>query len=547
MNTAKTPKAPAKVNETDLSTDIDKFLAEAEAETEGDEFDLEMPGFDMRGTGMEAPPGSAEDIKKGQKELDAWDRMVLSEKEEDWEIQLEDAMIAKTEALLLLGESGVGKTTMIQNLAKKFLKTDIAYFNAPTMDPFIHLVGVPDVTTNPDTNEKFLAFVRKSGIEKAELLVLDEINRVPPETQNALFELVATRKINGEEFGALKMVWGAMNPPRSDIKGRTVQDVEDAFRGRFLEVIPILAKPKLSHYVGRKGIGADVAHKCLKWWYQYIQGKSEKKVRFQDIITPRVLEYIMIKLQTLENRMHGRADPRHRPMTPRIWNVNFDAITHHNKLSSDTLGVSLPFPELRQMFLGRELYSLSSLMNDSREVDGKIQEIQDPKNPDAGKMACDVILAGISSNRLRPEPLIQWYKIGQFSRVLCACDPNDANIVINGKPDIAGFLFNKCVGNDATKRHFAKNNPNHPVFQEATPEEWDIYKHLQYTIDNAVKESARQATTAGGAAAGQIKTTASAPPKGAKKSLPFNKGKAPRPTLPTGVGSGMKFAKDPEY
>src|SRR6516225_183147 len=160
------------VTDDNLSEDINKFLNEED--------------FDFGGAEEEAPEGSPEDIAAGQKVLDSYDRRIFDTEEEDWEIQLEDAMIEETPAVILLGESGVGKTTLINQLADKFLSTHVAYFNAPTMDPFIHLVGVPEVSVNPETKEKVLAFVRKSGIEGAELLVLDEINRVPPETQNAL-------------------------------------------------------------------------------------------------------------------------------------------------------------------------------------------------------------------------------------------------------------------------------------------------------------------------------------------------------------------------
>ena len=468
-----------------LSEDINKFLNEED--------------FDFGGAEPEAPEGSPEDIAAGQKVLDSYDRRIFDTEEEDWEIQLEDAMIEETPAVILLGESGVGKTTLINQLASKFLSTHVAYFNAPTMDPFIHLVGVPEVSQNEETKEKVLAFVRKSGIEGAELLVLDEINRVPPETQNALFELVATRMINGEKFGKLKMVWGAMNPPRSDIEGRSVEDIEDAFRGRFHKVVEVLAKPKHHHFNGRNGIGAHVARICLRWWYQFIEHGKEGDIQFKDIVTPRVLEYIMVTIQKLENRKSGKGDPRQRPLTPRIWNANFDTACKHHKLSKDTTGITLPFTQLKQAFLGKELYALSSLMDNSSEIEAKIAEIQNPDDPEAGKMAASVILDGIKGTRLRPNPLVAFYRIGEFSRVLTTMRPDDANIIISGKPEIAGYLFAKCAGNDQIKRDYSKGNMEHPVWQKATQGEMAIFNHLKYPITRAVKQSASFAKPAAAA------------------------------------------------
>jgi AAA domain (dynein-related subfamily) len=517
------PSPTTKPVDANLAEDINKFLGE---DKEGD--------FDLAPTGQAVPPGSPEDILRGKKELDSFDRRIFEEEEEDWEIQLKDAMIEGTEALLIVGESGVGKTTMINQLAAKYLKTPVAYFNCPTMDPFIHLVGIPDISENKETGSKVLNFVRKAGVEQSELLVLDEINRVPAATQNALFELVATQKINGEKVGLVRMVWGAMNPPRSDIEGVSVEDVEAAFRGRFHEVIPVLAKPKMRHYFGNNGIGAHIAHACLRWWYQFIEGKKDKNTGYmlKDIVTPRVLEYIMIKLQKLENRKNGLGDPRHGPMTDRIWNANFDTITHHAKLSKDTIGISLPFPELKQALMGNELFAISSLMDHSSEVDAKIKEMSDPNRPDAAKMACTVIAQAIHTDKLTPHPLIAWDRIGEFSKVLTSVPLADAEIVITGQPKIAGYLFAKCMGNDQIKRDFSNNNPNHSVWKKPTMAELSLFKFLEYPITTAVKKSLGKnpALKTGGPGAG-------VPKPGGAPSTAFKT--ANRPTAASGTpGTG---------
>jgi AAA domain (dynein-related subfamily) len=541
------PTANSKVIDSNLAEEIDKFLGEdAEAVAAGyAKASGEDPDFDLKGTGTEAPEGSVEDLMMGQKELDTWDRMVFSDYEEDWEIQLESAMInganlppGEGQTLLIVGESGVGKSTMINQLAAKYLNTPVAYFNCPTMDPFVHLVGIPDIGENKETGEKVLNFVRKEGIEKCELLVLDEINRVPPSTQAALFELVAERKINGKEVGLLKMVWGAMNPPRSDVEGVSVEDVERAFQGRFMEIIPVLAKPKIRHYAGRKGIGAYVAHKCLKWWWQFIEGEGEKGFKFKDIITPRVLEYIMIKLQGLENRKRGigpkdkEGRPLHRELTARVYNAEFDSITHHNKLSKDTVGLTLPFNELKMAFMGKELFALSALMDGSPDLPITLKKIQDPNDPDTGMSACQTIAQGIKTDRLHPHALVPWYRIGEFSTVLTHVSKEEGNKIISGQPQIAGFLFAKCAGSEAQrealKKKFSNNNMSHPIWNKTTQGEFAIYNRYKYEIDGSVKESERMAREAAAEAgkgpgvvaaptAKPVSTTTKAPAPAAKK------------------------------
>jgi hypothetical protein len=139
-------------------------------------------------------------------------------------------------------------------------------------------------------------------------------------------------------------------------------------------------------------------------------------------------------------------------------------------------------------------------------------------------MAASVITQGIRVTKRQPIPLMPFYRIGEFSKVLTAMKPDDANIIINGIPTIAGFLAAKCLAIDVAmekhpeifgggvspetikhwaqqfpqeaammdqmKRDYAKNDMDNPVWKPTTEGELVIFRHLKYNIVRAVKKSA---------------------------------------------------------
>ncbi len=82
-------------------------------------------------------------------------------------------------------------------------------FNVPNMDPFLHLVGLPHikegklVQTSPASKKDTLEFIRQRGLENADIIFLDELNRVDAQTQNQLFEVVHSRAIKWGASSAL--------------------------------------------------------------------------------------------------------------------------------------------------------------------------------------------------------------------------------------------------------------------------------------------------------------------------------------------------------
>lgn len=116
--------------------------------------------------------------------------------------------------VLFAGRPGVGKTSIIYEAAKrKGLK--VKYFSAPTMDPWVDLVGVPK-NVMVDVNGKQIETLdlippKDFVVNKYDMIFIDEFNRAPPKVTNALMELMQFKTINGRPLD-ISMVWAAINP-----------------------------------------------------------------------------------------------------------------------------------------------------------------------------------------------------------------------------------------------------------------------------------------------------------------------------------------------
>lgn len=134
--------------------------------------------------------------------------------------------------VLLTGMAGCGKTTQALDWTKsRGLKTK--YFNGPTIDPYVHLIGVPDVTVKED-GTKHLQLVRPAFWDTVEVVIFDEINRANRDTRNALLELALFGTINGRPAPNLKMIIGMRNPDSGDA-GFDVEVMDKAL----LERLPV--------------------------------------------------------------------------------------------------------------------------------------------------------------------------------------------------------------------------------------------------------------------------------------------------------------------
>ncbi|MCS6861720.1 MAG: MoxR family ATPase [Abditibacteriales bacterium] len=177
--------------------------------------------------------------------------------------------------VLLIGRHGVGKTSMVKSVAQQ-LQLAMKYYSASTLDPWADLVGIP-----VPADGQGLIFHRPRDVDNAELIFFDELNRSHPKVQNACFELIQFKSINGEPLPKLRMVWAAINPPASDYD---VTELDPALADRFHAHVQFPYRPSLEYF--QSVFPADVARILVTWW------NDELSEQQKAAISPRRLEYI---------------------------------------------------------------------------------------------------------------------------------------------------------------------------------------------------------------------------------------------------------------
>lgn len=187
--------------------------------------------------------------------------------------------------VLLVGPSGVGKT-LITHEAVDSLGLKMKVLNAPTLDPYAHLIGIPV----PNEETKGIDFRRPESIREAEVLFIDEANRASDPTLNALMELTQFRSINGEKLPNLRCVIAAMNPPDDDYK---VNEIDLAIIDRFdayFDLTPEIDAPYFTRKYGT-GLGAT----AVKFWREYEAARLRQRSTANKVgyLSPRKMERIL--------------------------------------------------------------------------------------------------------------------------------------------------------------------------------------------------------------------------------------------------------------
>lgn len=187
--------------------------------------------------------------------------------------------------VLLIGKHGVGKTTKILEGFDRN-KLNYAYFSASTLDPWVHLIGVPKAKTGKNGRD-YLDFILPENLdENLDAIFVDEYNRAPTVVKNALMELLQFKQINGRKFPNLKFIWAAINPPKEEEQDNSDYDVDEmdlAQLDRFQVILELPYTPDKRYFISKYG---DIKGKALvDWW-----GKQSEEAK--KILSPRRLDYI---------------------------------------------------------------------------------------------------------------------------------------------------------------------------------------------------------------------------------------------------------------
>jgi hypothetical protein len=191
--------------------------------------------------------------------------------------------------VLITGLHGTGKSESLFELARQE-NIKLKYYSCSTLDPYTDLVGVPVPRVEEDGTE-YLSMVRPREIDQAEWIIFDEFNRGDSKTQNAIFEIIQFRSINGEPLPKLRCCWAAMNPPGLDYQ---VEDVDPALIDRFDVFVNVEPRPSvqyMSHYMP-----SDVARVLVNWWRE----QDREKRGMENYISPRRLMKIGLLWQAVQ-------------------------------------------------------------------------------------------------------------------------------------------------------------------------------------------------------------------------------------------------------
>lgn len=214
--------------------------------------------------------------------------------------------------VLLIGLHGVGKTEEILRVARE-KNIVLKYYSCSTLDPFTDLVGVPtprkfctrdriwlgtDKDACPICNNvlededspvvESLKMVRPREVDEAELIFFDEFNRGDEKTQNAIFEIIQFKTINGEPLPHVRACWAAMNPPDGDYK---VSDLDPALIDRFDVFVDVQAKPNVAYMA--QYLPKPIAQALFSWWGEHNQARRG----MENFISPRRLMKIGLVYQ----------------------------------------------------------------------------------------------------------------------------------------------------------------------------------------------------------------------------------------------------------
>lgn len=166
------------------------------------------------------------------------------------------------------------------------LGRDYIYFSAPTLDPWVDLVGVPYALKKEIEGQgvDYLGLLRPEYMVENEPqgIFIDELNRAPKKVRNAVMELIQFGSINGHKFKNLRCVWAAINPEDDQNLPFDVEPLDPALRDRFHVHVGLPFAPDEAWFA--KEFGKETAKAACTWW-----NKLDQPVKMR--ISPRRLEY----------------------------------------------------------------------------------------------------------------------------------------------------------------------------------------------------------------------------------------------------------------
>jgi len=149
------------------------------------------------------------------------------------------AALISEDPILLIGKAGTGKTFLLNSISET-LGLENRHYNASLIS-FDDLIGFPV----PDEEGKKVIFLpTPATIWGTETVLIDELSRCKPETQNKFFSIIHEKKIQGIPLEKLCYRWAAMNPfsfesGEGDDHYEGSQPLDQALADRFAFIIEV--------------------------------------------------------------------------------------------------------------------------------------------------------------------------------------------------------------------------------------------------------------------------------------------------------------------
>lgn len=155
------------------------------------------------------------------------------------------AALVSEDPVLLIGKAGTGKTFLLNSISEA-MGLEHRHYNASLIS-FDDLVGFP----YPSSDGKTISFLpTPATIWEAESVLVDELSRCKPETQNKFFSVIHEKKIQGMNLHKLHYRWAAMNPFKfdgsDDEQYEGSRPLDQALADRFAFIIEVPDWPELS-------------------------------------------------------------------------------------------------------------------------------------------------------------------------------------------------------------------------------------------------------------------------------------------------------------
>lgn len=171
------------------------------------------------------------------------------------------AALVSEDPILLIGKAGTGKTFLLNSISEA-MGLEHRHYNASLIS-FDDLVGFP----YPSKDGKSIDFLpTPATIWEAESVLVDELSRCKPETQNKFFSIIHERKVQGLLLHKLHFRWAAMNPFKfdggdADDQYEGSQPLDQALADRFAFIIEVpdwldLSKKEQESVISPAGEGA---------------------------------------------------------------------------------------------------------------------------------------------------------------------------------------------------------------------------------------------------------------------------------------------------